>query len=68
MRLLPYRNILTECETYKAEDAEHRRIAGEGSILNGYQSKGYAADRDLAQLTYQRGGGTVLFCEERHCS
>ena len=43
---------IEECETYKAK-MQAQKDAGEGSILNGYQSKGYAADRDLAQLTYK---------------
>ena len=43
---------IEECETYKAK-MQAQKDAGEGSILNGYQSQGYAADRDLAQLTYK---------------
>ena len=43
---------IEECENYKAK-MQAQKDAGEGSILNGYQSKGYAADRDLAQLTYK---------------
>lgn len=43
---------IEECETYKAK-MQAQKDAGEGSILNGYQSQAYAADRDLAQLTYK---------------
>lgn len=43
---------IEECETYKAK-MQAQKDAGEGSILNGYQSQGYVADRDLAQLTYK---------------
>ena len=43
---------IEECETYKAK-MQAQKDAGEGSILNDYQSQGYAADRDLAQLTYK---------------
>ena len=43
---------ISECETYKTE-MQGQKSASEGTILNGYQSQGYAADRDLAQLTYK---------------
>ena len=43
---------IEECETYKAK-MQAQKDAGEGSILNGYQTQAYAADRDLAQLTYK---------------
>lgn len=43
---------ITECENYKAE-MQSQKGSSEGAILNGYQSQAYAADRDLAQLTYK---------------
>ena len=43
---------ITECENYKAE-MQSQKGSSEGTILNGYQSQAYAADKDLAQLTYQ---------------
>lgn len=32
---------------------QSQKGSSEGTILNGYQSQAYAADKDLAQLTYQ---------------
>ena len=43
---------ITECENYKAQ-MQSQKGSSEGTILNGYQSQAYAADKDLAQLTYQ---------------
>ena len=43
---------ITECETYKAQ-MESQKGTSESTILNGYQSQAYAADKDLAQLTYE---------------
>ena len=43
---------ITECENYKAQ-MQSQKGTSESTILNGYQSQGYAADRDLAQLTYK---------------
>ena len=43
---------ITECENYKAE-MQSQKGTSESAILNGYQSQAYAADRDLAQLTYK---------------
>ena len=43
---------ITECENYKAQ-MQSQKSTSESTILNGYQSTGYAADRDLAQLTYK---------------
>lgn len=43
---------ITECENYKAE-MKSQKGSSESTILNGYQSQAYAADRDLAQLTYK---------------
>lgn len=43
---------ITECENYKAQ-MQSQKGTSEGTILNGYQSQAYAADRDLAQLTYK---------------
>ena len=43
---------IEECENYKAE-MQAQKDAGEGSILNGYQSQGTLLIRDLAQLTYK---------------
>ena len=43
---------ITECENYKAQ-MQSQKGTSESTILNGYQSQAYAADRDLAQLTYK---------------
>lgn len=43
---------ITECENYKTE-MQSQKGTSESAILNGYQSQAYAADRDLAQLTYK---------------
>ena len=43
---------ITECEEYKAQ-MQSQKGTSESTILNGYQSQAYAADRDLAQLTYK---------------
>ena len=43
---------IEECEAYKAK-MQTQKDTSEGTILNGYQSQGYVADRDLAQLTYK---------------
>ena len=43
---------ITECENYKAE-MKSQKGSSEGTILNGYQTKAYTADKDLAQLTYK---------------
>lgn len=43
---------ITECENYKAQ-MQSQKGTSESTILNGYQSEAYAADRDLAQLTYK---------------
>ena len=43
---------ITECENYKAE-MQSQKGTSESTILNGYQSQAYEADRDLAQLTYK---------------
>lgn len=43
---------ITECENYKAQ-MQSQKGSSESTILNGYQSQAYAADKDLAQLTYQ---------------
>lgn len=43
---------ISECEAYKTE-MQGQKSTSESTILNGYQSQGYAADRDLAQLTYK---------------
>ena len=43
---------ITECENYKAQ-MQSQKGSSEGTILNSYQSEAYAADKDLAQLTYQ---------------
>ncbi len=44
---------ITECENYKAQ-MQSQKGTSESTILNGYQSEAYAADRDLAQLTYKQ--------------
>ena len=43
---------ITECENYKTQ-MESQKGTSEGAILNSYQSQAYAADKDLAQLTYK---------------
>ena len=43
---------ISECEEYKAQ-MQSQKSASESTMLNGYQTQGYAADRDLAQLTYK---------------
>lgn len=43
---------ITECENYKAE-MKSQKGSSEGTILNGYQTQAYTADKDLAQLTYK---------------
>ena len=43
---------ITECENYKAQ-MQSQKGTSESTILNDYQSQAYAADRDLAQLTYK---------------
>lgn len=43
---------ITECENYKAQ-MQSQKGTSESTILNEYQSQAYAADRDLAQLTYK---------------
>ncbi len=43
---------ITECENYKAQ-MESQKGSSESAILNSYQSQAYAADKDLAQLTYK---------------
>ena len=44
---------ITECENYKAQ-MQSQKGTSESTILNGYQSEAYAADRDLTQLTYKQ--------------
>ena len=43
---------IEECEAYKTK-MQAQKDTSESTILNGYQSQGYAADRDMAQLTYK---------------
>lgn len=43
---------INECENYK-QQMQSQKGTSESSVLNGYQSQAYAADKDLAQLTYQ---------------